>query len=310
MTSKNISIVGTGLIGCSIAMGLRGNSNRIYGFDTNAESIDYALKSGIIDSQASLEKICCISDIIIVSVPVDVALLLVPMILLKCKNDSVVIDVGSTKKPICSALQNNPKRANFVAAHPMAGADVGGSQNADAAILVGRKVVICQSELNSDFAMEQALDLFETLGMQPEFMDAVQHDSLVALVSHLPQMIAYGLANTVSKVSPDDEWCRLAAFGFDSTSRLASSPANVWMPIINQNKDFIVQYLDFFINQMENLKEMITDNNVSELERFIAQSQNIREKFKKRTIVNEKYNHGNKTFRRLGSTTVVETKVE
>ncbi len=310
MKTKSISIIGTGLIGSSMALGLRGRCNVILGFDKNPRNIGYAEKMGIVDVDSSYEGICACSDIIIVSVPSDIALEFLPDILSKSKEDVVVIDVSSTKMPICRKLKNHPKRKNLVATHPMAGIEIGGPQNADAAILRGRKVVICQSELNSRLALELALDLFDSLGMHPEFMDAEQHDSLVALVSHLPQMVAYGLANTVSKASKDDEWCRLAASGFDSVSRLASSPTNVWLPIINQNKDFITQYLNLFISQMENLKEMIADGNDNELTDFITQSQVVRDKFQNRTIAKEKYNHGNKTVRRLGSSTVVETRVK
>lgn len=309
MKTKSISIIGTGLIGSSMALGLRGRCNVILGFDKNPRNLGYAEKMGIVDIATSFEGICACSDVIIVSVPSDISLSILPDILSNSKEDAVVIDVSSTKGPICKALKHHLKRKNLVAAHPMAGLEVGGPQNADAAILKGRKVVICQSEQSSKLAVDLALDLFDSLGMHPEFMDAEQHDSLVALVSHLPQMVAYGLANTVSKASKDDEWCRLAASGFDSASRLASSPADVWLPIINQNKDFILQYINLFISQMENLQEMIADDNVADLEEFIAQSQSVREKFKK-TIVKERYNHGNKTVRRIGSTTVVETRVE
>lgn len=310
MKTKSISIIGTGLIGSSMALGLKGQCKVLLGFDKNPRNIGYAEKMGVVDIATSYEGICACSDVIIVAVPSDIVPDILRDILSKSKDDTVVIDVSSTKEPICHALKHHPKRKNLIASHPMAGLEVGGPQNADASILIGRKVVICQSELNSDYALGIGLEIFKILGMQPEYMDAEQHDSLVALVSQLPQMVAYGLANTVSKASKDDEWCRLAASGFDSASRLASSPANVWMPIINQNKDFIVQHLNLFINQMENLKEMIADSNKNELMSFIAQSQSVRDKFKKKSLLNEKYNHGNKTVRRLDSASVVETRVE
>lgn len=306
----NISIVGTGLIGGSIALGLRGKGSVIFGFDKNPRNLGYAEKMGIVDFCASLDSICVCSDVIIVSVPADIALRIIPEILSKSKDEAIVIDVSSTKVSICKALKHHPKRRNFVAAHPMAGMEVGGPQNADAQILRGRKVVICQSELSSSNALGKAIDLFKTLGMHVELMDAETHDSLVAMVSHLPQVISYGLANAVSSASNDDDWCNLAASGFDSATRLASSPANVWIPIINQNKEFILKHLNLFIHQMETMKEIIKKENNDALAVLIAQSQVVREKFENSSKFKIKHSHGDKTINWTDSTKVVAARVE
>jgi prephenate dehydrogenase len=139
MRKKNISIVGTGLIGSSIALGLRDKFNGIIGFDSDQKTIEYAVKSGIIDFGVTMDCICSHSDIIVVSIPADIALEVIPDILEKSKDDTIVIDASSTKVPICERLSNHPKRANFVAAHPMAGSEVGGPQNATANLFNGRK---------------------------------------------------------------------------------------------------------------------------------------------------------------------------
>jgi prephenate dehydrogenase len=279
MEAKNISIVGTGLIGSSIALGLKGEFCRIVGFDSNPRTLDYAVKSGIIDFGVSIDNICHNSDIIIVAVPVDIALVIVPEILEKSNGSTIVIDVSSTKVPICNLLKNHPKRANFVSAHPMAGAEVGGPQNADAKLLHGHKVIICQPELSSAIAVAKSLQLFRTLGMSTEFMDADVHDSLVALVSHLPQVVSYAIANTISVATSNDQWSKIAASGFNSTTRLAKSPANIWIPILMQNKNHINDYLRLFIHEMEKLMQLLSEEDKIGLTQFIHQSQVVREKF-------------------------------
>lgn len=279
METKNISIVGTGLIGSSIALGLRGRTNGIVGFDCNQKVLDYAVKSGIVDFKVSMESVCYYSDIIIVSVPVDVALTLIPEILSKSKNDTIVIDVSSTKVPICDALKNHPRRENFIAVHPMAGAEVGGPQNADANLLIGRKAIFCQPELSSAVALEQAKYVFETLGMTIQMMDAETHDSLVALVSHLPQMVAYGVAKTVGVTTENNQWSTIAASGFDSSTRLAKSPADIWIPILLQNKDNVKRYLQSFIQEMEHLVYMLNTDDANGIAQFIQHSQAVREKY-------------------------------
>lgn len=310
MKTRNISIVGTGLIGGSIGLGLRGKGNVIFGFDKNSRNLGYAEKMGIIDFSASMDSIYVCSDIIIVSVPVDIALRIIPEILTKSKDDAIVIDVSSTKVAICNELKNHPKRGNFIAAHPMAGMEVGGPQNADAQILRGRKVVICQSELSSSNALDKAIDLFKPLGLHTELMDAETHDSLVAMVSHLPQLVSYGLANTISVANNDDQWCNLAASGFDSVTRLASSPANVWTPIINQNKEYILKCLNLFIHQMETIKEIVKKDDNNAFVEFVAQSKIVREKFENSSKLEINHSHGDKTISWTDSTKVVATRVE
>ncbi len=305
METKNISIVGTGLIGSSMALGLRGFTNGIVGFDSNPRSLDYAVKSGIIDFNVSLDSICCYSDIIIVSVPADVALTVIPEILSKSKEDTIVIDVSSIKAPICGILRNHPKRNNFIAAHPMAGSEMGGPQNADANLFNGRKVIICQSELSSSIAMEHAMEIFKILGMSIEFMDAETHDGLVAMVSHLPQVVSFGLAKTIGVANSNDQWSSIAASGFDSLTRLAKSSSEIWTPILIQNKEHVSKYLTLFIRQIETIKGLIESESIDAIDQFIQQSQGVRGKFDNSLKIKIDQKNESKTISRLNPTEVV-----
>ncbi|NVO09829.1 MAG: prephenate dehydrogenase/arogenate dehydrogenase family protein [Bacteroidales bacterium] len=305
---KNISIVGTGLIGCSIAMGVKGMFKCIAGFDINQQNIDYAINAGIIDESWTIERIAYESDVIIVAIPVDAAIPIVYDLLSKIKVDAVIIDVGSTKLSICRAVQNHPNRKNFVAAHPMAGSEIGGPQGSGGNLFKGKKSIICQAELSSKLAIQCAEEIFRVLGMEVEYIDEERHDSLVSLVSHLPQIVSYGIASTVGcSIDVNHQWFDIAASGFDSTTRLAKSPLEVWIPILIQNKEYISQNLQLFIHQIEIMKELIESENIEALNQFICQSQAVREKFDN-NIKNKK--NGNKTINRFGTTEAVVARVE
>lgn len=305
---KNISIVGTGLIGCSIAKGIKGMFKCIAGLDVNQQNIDYAINAGIINESWTIEGIAYESDVIIVAVPVDAAIPIVTNLLNKIKVDAVVIDVGSTKSSICSAVQNHPNRKNFVAAHPMAGSEIGGPQGSDGNLFNGKKSIICQAELSSKLAIQCAEEIFRMLGMEVEYMDEDRHDSLVSLVSHLPQIVSYGIASTVScSKDINHQWLDIAASGFDSVTRLAKSPLEVWIPILIQNKEYISQNLQLFIHQIEIMRELIESEDIDALNQFIRQSQEVREKFDN-SIRSKRY--GNKTISWSGATEVVVARIE
>jgi len=308
MANCSISLVGTGLIGSSIALGLKGTFSGIVGFDKNSGSLDYAVKSGIIDFAVSMDCISRFSDTIIVSVPVDVALTVILEILEKTKNDAIVIDVSSTKVPICDALKNHPKRRNFIAGHPMAGSEVGGPQNADANFFNDRKVIICQPELSSIVALNHATFIFRSLGMTIELMDAESHDSLVAMVSHFPQVVSYGIAKTIGLAANDDQWSQIAASGFDTSTRLAKSSSEIWTPILIQNKKHINQYLQLFLREIESLRDLIEDENIEGVNQFIHQSQVVREKFENN--LNNSKDNGRESITRSKANQLVATGIE
>ncbi|MHC1702374.1 MAG: prephenate dehydrogenase [Tenuifilaceae bacterium] len=308
---ENISIIGTGMIGCSIALGVKGLFRNIAGFDTNPQNLDYAIETGIINHKWSIEKISQESDFIVLAVPVDVAIKLLPGILNKTKANAVVIDVGSTKSSICNSIQHHPKRGNFVATHPMAGNEIGGPRGAEENLFRGRKLIICQSEKSSSHALNLTKRIFESLGMTIEYMDENIHDNIVALTSHLPQLVSFGIANTVNNSMIENrQWCKLAASGFDSSTRLAKSSSEVWTPILMQNKEHINQYLDLFIGQIEAIKKMINENDITAIDQYINQAQSIREIFKKNQLSKINPRNGNKTITRTCTTQVVVAGIE
>lgn len=295
LTGNCVSIIGIGQIGGSIGLSLTGKAKMVVGVDTNPDNLKYAMLNGMIDQTLMLERAIRESDLIVVATPVDVALELIPAILNGIGENTVVIDMGSTKEPICRVTRNHPRRKNFVAAHPMAGTSVKGPQGADAALFCDRKVLVCQPELSSVNALNSAIELFHLLGASVEFIDEGVHDRLVGLISHLPQVFSYVLANVVGVSEGDNtDWLRLASTGFNSSTRLAKSPASMWSPIIMQNSENILRYIQMAVSELELLSDLIRSGNTYALEVFINRAVEVRNKFENSNKPENNLNHGNK----------------
>ncbi|MGE0079396.1 MAG: prephenate dehydrogenase [Bacteroidales bacterium] len=280
LRKKSLAIVGTGQIGCSLGLGLHGKVGLIAGVDTNKSSIDQAIQQGMVDVEWSLHDAIAYANIIIVACPVDVAIPIITEILDYADEKTVVIDMGSTKASICNALKNHFNRKNFVAAHPMAGSSVMGPSGADIDLFSGCKTYICEPQLSSSFAIKTASELFHHLNSKIEYLEPVQHDRLVGLVSHFPQMVSYSMCNVLRVAENDNpEWENIASSGFDSTSRLAKSPASMWLPIVNQNKENVLKYISLMIDELQRLQVNISSSNQSAIADFIDSAVDVREKF-------------------------------
>lgn len=273
----NISIIGTGLIGSSIALGIRGFQTIILGVDQNKANLSKALELGIIDKTTSLEDAIIESDLIILAIPVDAAREILPNILDGIKESTVVIDMGSTKVGICEKVRNHPKRAQFVASHPMAGTENSGPEAALNDLFKGKKTIICEKELSSDEALKQARMLYKILDMDILYMSAKDHDKHISYVSHLTHVIAYALSLTVLEIEKDEKTIfEMAGTGFGSTVRIAKSVSEMWVPIFKQNADYLSTSIDEYIKILQKFKESIENNDTNSLYELIKEANKIR----------------------------------
>lgn len=275
-----IAIVGTGLIGCSMAEGLRDAAGEIVGVDNNTGHLQEALYRGWIDRSMSLEKAVSCADLVIISVPVDAAIKLLPGILDLVGDRTVVIDAGSVKSAICQSVKDHSQRTKFVAAHPMAGLAVSGPEASDAGLFRNRKVVICEHDKTSEHALNMASFVFDRLGMDIINMEPEVHDLYVAQISHLPQVVAYCLS-AITEVSDDkrESMINIASSGFESSTRLASSPAGMWIPIFEHNSEFLAGSIDDMIGRLSEIRNLIKEKNWKSLTRLIEKANRSREKF-------------------------------
>ncbi|MFI0491689.1 prephenate dehydrogenase [Flavobacterium sp.] len=257
-----IFVIGTGLIGGSLALGAKDfyENAKIYGIDSNENHLKEAMALGIIDEAAVFEDLAN-ADYVILSVPVDVALVFLPKILDIIPDTATVFDVGSTKTPICEVVANHPKRRNFIAAHPIAGTEFSGPSAAIKGLFQGKTNIICEVEKTTFKLQEKALDLFQSMGMRIRYMDPESHDKHIAYVSHLSHISSFMLGKTViNKEKDEQDIFDMAGSGFESTVRLAKSSPAMWTPIFKQNKKQVIKTLEEYISNLSNFKELLQND--------------------------------------------------
>ena len=234
-----VTIIGTGLIGCSMANRLKeiGFAKKIIGVDTNAQNLNIAKQLGWIDEAMNLDEAIKQSELIIIAIPVDATLQLLPALLDKL-DKQVLMDAGSTKGIICQAVSKNKKRGRYVATHPMWGTEKDGPQAVVKDAFKGRVAVICEKEKTDTDALQMVEKLYSDIGMQLVYMDSSVHDMHAAYVSHISHIAAYALSLTVlEKEKEEDAIFELASGGFESTVRLAKSNPAMWVPIYAEQRE-------------------------------------------------------------------------
>lgn len=254
-----LTVIGLGLIGGSMAIDLRkaGFATEITGVDSRAENAGEALRLGIIDRIDSLEGAVPKSDMVIIAIPVDKIPDTLTRVLDLVSAQTTVIDVGSTKKLITEAVENHPKRRNYVAAHPMSGTENSGPGAALSGLFEGKINIICDQEKCGPLHLAFAEKLFQVLGMDIAYMTADEQDHSTAFISHLPHAAAFALANAVLDKEDREIIFDLASGGFNSTVRLAKSSPEMWGPIFQQNKKYVVDSLDVYIKHLKAFKKSI-----------------------------------------------------
>ncbi|MCH3881770.1 MULTISPECIES: prephenate dehydrogenase [Tenacibaculum] len=264
---KNIYLIGVGLIGGSFAIDIKKNNPEtvIYGIDASEDHLDKAIALGVIQEKAVLDDIEK-ADLVIVSIPVDATVKLLPIILDKISDNGLVVDAGSTKEAICKAVEHHPRRRNYLACHPIAGTENSGPTAAISGLYVGKTNIICEVEKTTFKLQEKALKLFTDIGMRIRYMDAVSHDKHIAYVSHLSHISAFMLGKTViDKERNERDIFDMAGSGFASTVRLAKSSPAMWTPIFEQNKENVIETLEEYINNLEHFKKLMQQDNFSEI---------------------------------------------
>ena len=274
-----IGLIGVGLIGGSMALKLKEKNfaQKIIGFDKSDEHLQTAKELYIIDEISSFENLVRESDLIIIALPVEATKVVLPEILDRISDKTVVMDVGSTKQDITNIVDQHPKRKNFVASHPMWGTENSGPKAATSEAFSNRAAVICNHEESYDFAVEMVKQVYENLDMNILFMDSAQHDVHTAYISHISHITSYALANTVlEKEREEDTIFQLASSGFSSTVRLAKSHPEMWVPIFRQNKENVLDVLNEHITQLRKFKSALEKENFDYLEELITNANKIR----------------------------------
>ncbi|WP_299109014.1 prephenate dehydrogenase [uncultured Tenacibaculum sp.] len=261
----NVFIIGLGLIGGSLALDIQREykDTTVYGIDINEDHIKEAIEAGIIHEKAIFSDLSN-ADIIIVSIPVDVSLTIIPKVLDEISDNCLVLDVGSTKEQICDIIKEHPNRRNFLATHPIAGTEFSGPSAALHNLFNGKTNIICEVEKTAFKLQEKALAIFSKLGMRIRYMDPKSHDKHIAYVSHLSHISSFMLGKTViEKEKNERDIFDMAGSGFASTVRLAKSSPAMWAPIFEQNKNNVIETLEEYIQNLQYFKTLLEQDKFS-----------------------------------------------
>ena len=192
-----ITVIGLGLIGGSIAKDLRKMkfATELIGIDTSREHAKKALELGIVDKIESFEKGVANTDLVIVAIPVDKEMEVLPAVLDKINGNTTVTDMGSAKKEITDKIKNHINRKNFVPAHPMSGTENSGPAAALEGLFKGKIAIVCDNENSGPQHLALIEKMLQVLGMDIAYMSSDEQDHSTAFVSHLPHAAAFALAN-------------------------------------------------------------------------------------------------------------------
>ena len=246
----SVAIVGLGLIGGSIALAVRERwpESRVFGVDSDSV-LAHAVGAGAIER--GFDSISGLPDasLIVLAAPVRQNIDLLRQI----KSPAIATDVSGTKREIVAAARALSPGATFVGGHPLGGGERGGFAFARPDLFAGRAWILTPDGDGSAEAVERLTRFVSGLGAKPFILSAEEHDHVMAFVSHLPQLVASALMDTVGSAA-GSEGLRMAGRGLVDTTRLASSPADVWRDICLTNADAIGDALDCVIARLTQLR--------------------------------------------------------
>ena len=273
-----LTVVGLGLIGGSMAIDLRKSrfATEIIGVDNRPEHAAEAEKLGIVDRVTDFESGVKAADLVLLALPVDQIIALLPVVLDLISPSSTVADVGSAKRQIVASVANHPLRGNFVATHPMAGTENSGPAAAIPKLFAGKLTIVCDHEQSRPQHLALVEKMYQSLGMSTAYMSSDEQDHTTAFVSHLPHAAAFARANAVLAKEERNIIFDLASGGFQSTVRLAKSSPEMWGPIFRQNKDYVVEAVTAYIHHLKAFKDALKTDDEEQLLQLIREANKIR----------------------------------
>ena len=262
-----LAIIGLGLMGGSLAGALQGKCLAITGVARRQETIDMALARQLVDVGTSdLPSGVAGVDVVVVATPARVILRQLEELAPLLKPGCLLMDMGSTKLEITTRMSRLPERVQPLGAHPMCGKEVSGIEAADPNLFRGNPFVLTPLPRTSDAALRLGYALADAIGAVPLVLNPVQHDRLVALVSHLPYLIACSLVATAqSEAASDPIVWKLVSSGFRDTSRLAASDVTMMLDILMTNRGPALAALRKYQAQLDSLAELIETGDESNL---------------------------------------------
>ncbi|MEX2239325.1 MAG: prephenate dehydrogenase/arogenate dehydrogenase family protein [Burkholderiales bacterium] len=280
MRFPKVAIVGVGLIGGSFALALKaaGACSHVLGIGRGAANLELARARGIVDA---IGTDAADADLILVATPVAQYARVLAAIAPRLKPSAIVTDAGSTKRDVVAAARAalGAKIAQFVPAHPIAGAEKSGAAAADAALFRGKRVVLTPLPENSAADVQAVEEAWRACGARVGRMSAEEHDAVFAAVSHLPHLLAYALVHEVAARGNSAQLFGYAAGGFRDFTRIASSHPEMWRDICTANRDRLLVELDRYVAKLRALRPLVESGDGAALEQLFTEARAARERW-------------------------------
>jgi prephenate dehydrogenase len=269
-----LGLIGCGMMGGSFALALKraGLVRRVVGYSKSPSTTERARKLGIIDSAAESALLAVAgSDIVLIAVPVSATETTLKAIRHGIEAGALVMDVGSTKRDVVDAARRvlRERIPCFVPAHPIAGKESGGIQNADADLYRGRQVILTPLPQTDAEGVQKATDVWSAVGAQVLKMTPENHDAAFAAVSHLPHLLAFAYFSAVVNQPAGRDFLSLAGPGFRDFTRIAASSPEVWRDILVANREEVLKQSQLFRHALDALELVMRSGNAEALEDLI-----------------------------------------
>ena len=263
---EQLGLIGCGLMGGSFALALKraGLVKRVVGYSKSPSTTERARQLGVIDVEAPSALLAVSgADIVLLAVPVASTEASFKSIKHLVTPQMLIMDVGSTKRDVVDAARRALREqiGCFVPAHPIAGKELSGVENADADLYAGRQVVLTPLERTSSVQLQQAIDVWSALGCRVVKMTPESHDAAFAAISHLPHLIAFAAMNAIAGQPMGQDFLSLAGPGFRDFTRIAASDSAMWRDVLLSNREELLTQSMIFQRNLQALELMITNNN-------------------------------------------------
>lgn len=268
LAESKVAILGLGLMGGSLALGLRGKCAALFGIDPHLPTLELALSQHIVDyADSDPAKLLPKADLVILSAPVPAILTLLEQLPVFTPNPCIVMDLGSTKKLIVDAMSALPDRFDPIGGHPICGKEKLSLANAERTLYYAAPFLVTPLERTSRRALSAAHQIIEALGAKATMLDAGDHDRILASTSHLPFLLSSALAlTTPQQVLP------FIGPGFRSTSRLAGTPASMMLGVLQSNRENVVHALHGVQRQLAQIESALSASDFTTLESLLNEA--------------------------------------
>ncbi len=282
VTYESALVIGMGLIGSSIARVLKEKkiSKKIFALDKNNDVISMTKNLQLVDEiESDLYKYKEQFDVIFICTPLSSYKNIFDQLNNYITENTLLTDVGSTKVSVIEDFKKytNNKKILFVPAHPIAGLEKSGPEFGFAKLFENRYCILTPIE-NSDELTNSISNIWKSFGMSIEIMDPTRHDRVLAMTSHIPQLIAYSVVGTATELEAQmkDEVIKYSAAGFRDFTRLAGSDPVMWRDVYDKNKEAVLEMLDRFTKDLLSFQKAIRNNDLEYLEDKFIKSKEIR----------------------------------